>query len=109
MSEPAGTTTVVPCALTSTMPSEVVTVVAPLASTSVTNPVPRTVAVVVGVRSSNLESARSSFWTLDHVRPIACSSWIVVAPLGAAVAWMTVIVVAGSISMVDPSRNVTTA
>jgi hypothetical protein len=109
VSEPAGTTTVEPCALTSTMPSVVVTVVAPPADTSVTKPVPRTVAVAAGVRSSNFESAWSSFRTLDHVRPTVCSSWIVMAPLAAAVACMTVIVVAGSISMVDPSRNVTTA
>ncbi len=86
MTEPAGTTTVVPCALTSTVPSVVATVVAPLARTSVVNPVPRTVAVVAGVRSSNLESARASFWTLDHVRPMACSTWIVIAPVAAAVA-----------------------
>jgi hypothetical protein len=75
----------------------------------VVNPVPRTVAVVVGVFTSKRESARVSFCTLAQVRPTAWVMEIVIEPLALEVAVSTVTVVDGSSSMVEPSKNVTSA
>jgi hypothetical protein len=72
-------------------------------------PVPRTIAVNVGERSSNFESACTSFCTLAQVRPIVCEIRIAIAPLAALEASSICTVVAGSISSVDPSKKVTTA
>lgn len=72
-------------------------------------PVPRTAAVVVGVFTSNFESVCVSFCTLVQVRPIVWPIEIEIPPLGVVDASSTLIVVAGSSSMVEPSKNVTTA
>ena len=71
-------------------------------------PVPRTAAVSVGVRTSNFESARVSFCTLAQVRPMVCEMRIAIAPSTLAASSICT-VVAGSISSVDPSKNVTIA
>jgi hypothetical protein len=67
-------------------------------------PVPRTAAVSVGVRISNFESAR----TLAQVRPRVCEMRMSVAPSTLAASSICT-VVNGSISSVDPSKNVTIA
>ena len=72
-------------------------------------PVPRTAAIAVGVLISNFESARVSFCTLAQVRPIVCEMRMEIAPLAALAASSICTVVAGSISSVDPSKNVTIA
>ena len=106
---PCVRTTISPRALTSTSPSVTCTVVSPEASTSVRKPVPRTVAVVVGVLISNLESARVSRCTLAHVRPTTCSISILIDPFAFAAAALRAVVVDGSSSSVDPSKNVISA
>ena len=70
---------------------------------------PRTVAVDVGVLISNLESARVSFCTLAQVRPMVCASSTVIDPFAFGDATATWISVNGSISTVDPSKNVISA
>jgi hypothetical protein len=73
------------------------------------NPVPRTAAVVVGVRISNFESPFASFCTLDQVRPMDCRRLMERPPLAVALASSICSVVDGSISTVDPSKNVMSA
>ena len=100
-------------AVTRTLPSSVlyVTVTPPSGrrTTIVSNAVPRTVAVDVGVLISNLESAVFSFETDAQLRPSVCSivSWM--PPLSRRLSVVTFTIEPVSTVSVEPSKNVRTA
>jgi len=90
-----------------TVPSVVVIVVSE-AVVSTWNSVPRTDAVLAGVRTSYFEFPAMSFATTCQVRPTFCVIRIVVAPCAAKASSMESSV-PGSIVTVDPSKYVSTA